>query len=263
MKLLHGATSLWPLFVPFVQLMYNTKVQELTGSSPFCLMFGRKLNELRDYTDTPYTPITQESWEEHQNKIVSIILPSINRRINEKKNKQRIALDKTRKQLVKTELMPGSIVMIADSTYLANPSVRPSTVPLFVGPYTVVSRKLAGPYVLRDSSGVVLDRSVPIDQMKILFRAGERAPPAPVVEGEEAFEVEYIVNDRNDEGEEQEYLVKWRDYPIKDATWEGVSKFDDYKCIETYWKQKIVEEQKKKQNKKGVSVSVLFYVHGN
>ena len=41
-KLLHGAVALWPLYIPFVQLVFNNKVQELTGSTPFSLMFGRR-----------------------------------------------------------------------------------------------------------------------------------------------------------------------------------------------------------------------------
>jgi len=258
-KLLQGATSLWPLYVPFVQLMYNTKVQELTGSTPFALMFGRKQNEPVDYTNTPASPITQESWKEHQDKIVSLILPSINKRIHEKKSKQRAALDKTRRQLVLTQLMPGSIVMIVDTTYIANPSIRPVTVPKFVGPYRVEAYSKAGTYTLRGGDGLIYQREVPLDQMKILFRAGSRPAPEPPKEGEEAFEVEEILDDRN-EGEEQEYHVKWKGWPLKDATWEPISQFDDYKCIETYWKNKILKEHANTKKKKPVAVNLLFYI---
>ena len=40
----------WPLFVPFAQLSFNNKVASLTNSTPFALMFGRNMNELKDYT---------------------------------------------------------------------------------------------------------------------------------------------------------------------------------------------------------------------
>ena len=95
-KMLQRASAFWPLLVPFVQLTYNKKVQELTGSSPFCLMFGRKQNEPEDYTSIPSQPITIENWKEKQSRIVSLILPSLNKRINEKKSKQRMELNKTR-----------------------------------------------------------------------------------------------------------------------------------------------------------------------
>jgi len=263
-KLLKGAISLWPTFVPFVQLMYNTKVQELTGSSPFSLMFGRKVNELKDYSNTPAQPITTENWIEHQRKIASLIMPSINNRINDKKTKQRLALDKTRKKLLSEALLPGSIVMIVDSTYLANPSLRPSTQPKFVGPYTVVRNTLGG-YLLHDSTSTALPRAVHIDQMKVLFRAGERAPPKALldgVEGEETFEIDEILDDRNEENEEQEYLVKWKGYDESEATWEVIENFDDYKCVETYWKKKIEKEHNRiKKKGKAPTVRHIIYEH--
>ena len=67
-RLLHGTSALWPLYIPFVQLMYNNKVSELTGSTPFSLMFGRQMNELRDYTITPYQPIDMNEWKAPKKK---------------------------------------------------------------------------------------------------------------------------------------------------------------------------------------------------
>lgn len=162
---------------------------------------------------------------------------------------------------MRTELMPGSIVMIVDKTYIANPSLRPSTVPKFVGPYVVVGRTLHGPFILRDTTGAVLDRHIPLDQMKILCRAGDKPMKAPPVDGEESFVVEEILDDMIDENEEQQYLVKWKDYPVKDATWEPISQFDDYACIEKYWKNKIMKTHKKIKNKKRTDVSLILYVH--
>ena len=268
-KLLQGHTSLWPLFVPFVQLMYNTKVQALTGSSPFCLMFGRKLNELRDYTNIPYEPITHESWQQHQDKIVSLILPQINKRINEKKTEQRTALDKTRKTLVHTKLIPGSIVMIPDPLYLVNPAMRPSTTPKFVGPYTVVRRTLNGPYVLRDGTGAPLDRHINIDQMKILLRAGEKPPRKPLAEQQEhehatteSYIIEEVVDNKVVRGE-QKYLVKWKDYPASENTWEPIHHFNDYGCIEKYWKNKIIAQQREAINNNAPNVAHIIYTHRN
>lgn len=264
-RYLKGATALWPLYVPFVQLMYNNKVQELTGSTPFSLMFGRALNEMKDYTKTPAEPITQDTWKEHQDKIVSLILPAINKRIGEKKTKQRAALDKTRKLLVTANLKAGSIVMIKDAAYLANPSMRPSTAPLFVGPYVVVAQAMDGPYSLKDDTGTPFGRKVPRDHMKVLFTAGDRVESG--VESAEkkgqSYEIDELLNDRNDDGEgATEYLVKWKGCDKKKATWEPSTMFNDYACIEKYWKQKMLlklQKEKEKQEKSKANVAFLFY----
>src|SRR5271163_3340135 len=74
-KLLHGVEENWPLFAPFAQLSFHNKVAALTGSTPFSLMFGRELNEMKDYsTETPKL-ISYEDWENHQERIISLIYP--------------------------------------------------------------------------------------------------------------------------------------------------------------------------------------------
>ena len=74
-KLLHGYTHNWSIYVPFAQVVFNDKVASLTGSSHFSLMFGRALNELKDYTqgEAPI-PIPLSDWEAHQNKILSLFI---------------------------------------------------------------------------------------------------------------------------------------------------------------------------------------------
>ena len=44
-------------------------------------------------------------------------------------------------------------------------------------------------------------------------------PPPELVEGEEVYEVETILNHRR-QGQGYQYYVKWRGYPISDASWE-------------------------------------------
>ena len=215
-KLLHGASALWPLYVPFVQLMYNLKVQDLTGSSPFVLMFGRQMNEMRDYSVEPYQPVNLEEWKEHQEKVVSLVLSSISKRISKKQSAMRKKLDALRKTVTKKEVTPGTIVMIKDPTYLAHPSLRPSTQPEWIGPYTVVRRTLYGPYILRDDTGMIYHRFVNFDQMKIVFSA-DKIPAEREEEEENTYEVDYVVDHREENGV-YKYKVKWKGYDMSEST---------------------------------------------
>ena len=168
-KLLHGAVALWPLYIPFVQLVFNSKVQELTGSTPFALMFTRTLNQLIDYTTQPHAAVNMDDWQQHQEKVVSLIFPSVSDRIKGKQEAMRSKLDALRKKVTSDELLPGTVVMIKDPIYLLNPSLRPTREPTWIGPYTVVRRTLYGPYIFRDDTGQVYARQVNIDQMKVLY----------------------------------------------------------------------------------------------
>ena len=51
-------------------------------------------------------------------------------------------------------------------------------------------------------------------------------PPPELVDGEEVYEVETILNHRK-RGRGYQYYVKWRGYPISDASWEPEHSFSD------------------------------------
>ena len=58
-----------------LKLLLIIRLVSLTGSSPFALMFGRELNELKDYSDDPeYLPSHLDDWKQHQEKILSLYL---------------------------------------------------------------------------------------------------------------------------------------------------------------------------------------------
>lgn len=249
-KLLHGASALWPLYVPFVQLMYNIKVQQLTGSSPFSLMFARQLNEMKDYSKLPAQSIDVDAWKEHQEKVVSLILPSISDRIRGRQEAACKKLDALRKKVTADELAPGSVVMIKDPAYLLHPSMRPSTEPEWIGPYTIIRRTRMGPYVLRDDTGEVYGRHVNFDHMKVVYGANKTHATTHNTEsddddddgGQQSYVVDFIVDHKEVDGEFK-YKVRWKGYSAKDDTWERQDNFNDPQPVERYWKLQMMKKQ--------------------
>ena len=51
-------------------------------------------------------------------------------------------------------------------------------------------------------------------------------PPPELLEGEEVYEIESILNHRR-RGRGYQYYVKWAGYPISDASWEPEHVFSD------------------------------------
>jgi hypothetical protein len=278
MKLLHGASIFWPLHLPFVQLSYNDKVQSLTASTPFSLMFGRVPNTLKSYTADAATglPTDLADWKKHQEEVVSLILPAVSKRISGEQSKYRERLDKTRSQLTTLEIPKGSSVMIKDPKYLLNPGMRPSHEPMYIGPYTVVRQSKYGAYVLRDETGELLDRSVHLDQIKVRLspaRPYKRAPrPSAAADSaaadstvdsaaadsaaadpavgddeddDDVYVVEKILSHRHDD-DGLSYHVKWKGYPLSESTWVKETDFVDTAVIHRYLRETAMKNEGKR-----------------
>ena len=221
-KQLHGVNENWSLYVPFAQLSFNDKISSLTGSSPFSLMFGRSMNQLKDYSNsTNPTPIPLDDWKTHQDKILSLIYPAISDRIKGAKLKLAATLAKHRRIISSESVPPGSSVMLHD------PVRNNKFEPTYVGPYTVVRRARNGAYVLKDATGDILDRHVPVDQLKIMSKKPRKAD-------NQIFEVDKILQHRGDPGK-YEYLTSWKNHSFYHDSWEPETSFLDDQIIKNYW----------------------------
>jgi len=300
MKLLRGATTYWPLHLPFVQYAYNDKVQSLTGSSPFVLMFNRQPNAAKRYElDINHDePCDYDEWKKHQLEVLSLVFPAINKRIDTQQQKYRAYLDQIRAKLIAKELSVGVRVMIKDPRYLLQPGMKPSSAPKYVGPYTVVRKTKYGTYILRDMKGELLERSVPIDQIKtsaptftdtdkkiqdapIVVTAPAasdsdkdampvEAPSVPTSAGSDKrkakaeLEPERILNSKFD-GQGLKYLVKWKHKHASSASWVRASVIEDSArhLIEEYFKDKDKDSVYDQRDKRFTRSSIrTVRVHG-
>ena len=225
-KMLNGTSNHWPLFVPFAQFAYNSKVSSLTASSPFALMFGREPNELRDHTGEEPVRVNLEDWHQYQRKVLSVIYPAMSDRIMSQKLRQSERTDRLHRLILPQSIPVGSTVMLKD------PTRQNKFEPTYIGPYTVVRRSRGGAYVLKDATGDLLDRHVPADQLKLIARRKRRVDTDQPV-----YEVETILDHRGAPGS-YEYLVHWKGYQRADSTWEPAASFLDHKIIESYWRSK-------------------------
>lgn len=211
----------WPLHLPFIQSVYNDKIAELTGSSPFALMFGRERNKQVDHTSTPIGEKDQHAWQQQQEQLISLIYPAIALRAKKYKEKYIARLNKQREAAMMSELAPGTKVWVRDQSYLHPRSIRNKADPRYQGPFWVKHRSLNGPYVIVDSNGVPFPRRVPIEHLKVI----QYTPGTFSSDTSDVYEVQSILDERyNKKTKQHQYLVKWRYYADKYNSWVDASK---------------------------------------
>jgi hypothetical protein len=95
-KVLKGNLSDWVVWVPFVQMAYNSRISGRTGSSAYSLMFGRALRSFRN-NDLVEKEFDVKKWQDYQQQMRKIVYPAILERVTEKKNQQAVRFNETHK----------------------------------------------------------------------------------------------------------------------------------------------------------------------
>ena len=80
-------------------------------------------------------------------------------------------------------------------------------------------------------------------------------PPPDLVDGEEEYEVEKIIDSKHKgRGHKLHYLIKWKGYPTSDNSWEPAENLNAKELIGEYEKRKRPNKTKaKKAIKKGIT----------
>jgi hypothetical protein len=188
-------------------------------SAPFVLMFGRIANDAGDFSDWLPNPDQDPEFKQHlshMREMFDSIFPAIADAVASRRERQ---LNKLNRQRRVIEPLPiGTSVMIRD------PQRSKKRRAHYVGPYTVVDRTDTGSYRLRDDTGDMLDRSVPIEQLKVI----------PTVDQSNVQRVKAILD--HDSGPDgYRYLVHWFGESADQATWVPQQDFNDFDVISNYW----------------------------
>lgn len=236
-KMLQGAMSTWDTVLPLVTHYYNTTTRSLTKTSPYALMFTRAWHHLQggesylidDFdheewiSDQDFTtwneqhPERLNSWiNEHQKQVLHHIYPAIRDNITHKRKQTADKFNASHH--IVAPLTVGTSVMAIDPAQSSKHDQK------WVGPYKIDTVTPTGTYLIRDAQGTVLRRA--ISQLKVIPDDDEKF---------QSWEVEKIIR-HSGEGKSLRYLVKWKNFPNSQNSWQKPDEFDDLKVISDYWK---------------------------
>jgi len=218
----------WDELLPLMEMAYNSSIQASTGFSPYFLNHGREmatcLSRAMEHTDEPAHPAPAagdmlKQWEEALNKA--------REHIRKAQERQRKYADQHRRDVT---LSVGDRVLLSTDNLRHRMSGAPKLLERFIGPYPVKRVISSTAYELDLPNSM---RMHPVFHIHLLRpyidstaafpeRVPYHARPAPAVQGTEAepeWEVESVL-DKRTRGRNTSYLVKWKGYPMEEASWE-------------------------------------------
>ena len=213
----------WSSLLPYLEFAYNNAPQKSTGYSPFYLNYGF----------SPRTPIamTLDSFPESKNEAVSTYVEhmqslwnSAQDAIHEAQTSQ--AYHANRHRDLNRTFAVGDDVLLSTKglkvKFLAKNSHKLQ--PLYIGPFKItqklspVSYRLQLPPTLRIHDVIYISKLRPYHAPTT--PANSREHILLEDSGTRLYIVEALLRSRSPRGRPTEYLVKWKDFPEHESTWE-------------------------------------------
>lgn len=226
----------WSDYLPLVQLSINRYIKSKSLTSPFSLMFARRVTLPDDYANKdkyaiPKDIMSIEELEERIEYMHNRVFPAINEREKKINELMRKRFDDNH---MLVDIPVGSHVMVKVRQ-------RPSKLsPIYDGPYTVIRRNQGGSYELKDEMNEILHRNYVPSELKVV-NVDEKS-----IE-DEYFEIEAI-RDHRGKAANREYLIKWKGYGERMCSWITADDVSDPHILQKYWK-KHVQLQKQEEDR--------------
>lgn len=221
----------WINKLPFVEFNYNNTINQSTGYSPFYLCYGYNPT-VPMFLLQPYQQRSEVQSVDEWIELMKKTNESAKSNIQQAIQKQSQQANKHRKDMIFEE---GDMVLLSTTNLKLRGSRKLN--PRFVGPFKIIKKisdvayklQLTHPFdKIHDVFHVSLLKPFVIDP----YKRGYERPPPELVDGAEEYEVERIVDKRVKtigKRTKIEYLVKWKDYPAYENTWEPIENLTNCK----------------------------------
>jgi len=223
----------WPEWLGTVEFAYNNKVHSSTQTMPFKANYGQdprmgfKGRKKGKYEGAEKFVTKMKEIQEEAKAALGKVQEEIKKYVDRKKGDV-------------NEYKVEDLVMLSTKD-LKYQMVRRRTEKLterFVGPYRIKKIVLSNTVELELPSTIKIHLVVNVSRIRRYVRQIEgqrKEQPAPVViEGEEEWEVERILNKQQIRGKDK-YLVRWKGFTAESDTWEGEENLENAKeAIEEY-----------------------------
>ena len=231
----------WAQLLPLAEFAYNNHTNATTKESPFYLNYGFH----------PSSPIilgiTQVKTAQETLELMQGTLKQAIDNIKKAQQNQKEQADKTRRN---TEFQEGDLVYLA-AEHILTPEQRNRPTkklqPRYLGPFRILEIINPVAYKLELPEGYKIHNVFHASLLKKhnisneeQFPKRSKTEPQPVqLYQQPEWEIEEILDTRitrKGQQHQKEYLIKWKDYPLWDATWEPEKNLKHAQEILQEWK---------------------------
>jgi len=217
----------WPDWLGIAEFAYNNKIHTATKISPF------KANYYQD------PRMGFEGRRKGKYEVVGKFVKRM-KKIQEEakavlgKVQEEMKKFANRRQKEKEEYRVGDLVLLSTKDLKWQMKGRKSEklIEHFVGPYKVKGIISSNTIELELPKSIRIYPVVNISRVQLYkpqVKGQKKTPPKPVIiEGEEEFKVEKIINKRTVRGKEK-FLVRWKGYTAEEDTWENRENLENAK----------------------------------
>jgi transposase InsO family protein len=221
----------WVQLLPLAQFAYNSSTTETTLVTPFYANFGY---EMVAYREPGVTDVDNQS--------ARIQVAHIKKLHKELAAELQFVAERNAHYYNKKRSQEPTLIE-GDRVYLLRTNINTKR------PSQKLDHKKLGPFKIKEVRGplnykLALPKTMnihPVFHISLLELAPEGAPPAPLTEIEPVnpnaeYEVEEILDCRYVRNKIK-YLIKWKDYPHSENTWEPKSSLNHLETLEEFHRQ--------------------------
>lgn len=224
----------WEELLPLLEIAYNSSIQMSTGYSPYYLNTGREFPNLIarameniESISNPAVVKTIQQWAE--------ALESAKETIEKAQENQQFWANKHRRELT---FDVGSKVLLSTENIRSGMIGASKFLPRFIGPYLIkrvissTAYELDLPSTMHIHPVFHINLLKPYIDGKSLFPnrildPNTIRPPPEMISSDDGItaEPEWVVEDiieKRIRRQHEEYLVRWKGYPLEESTWEPI-----------------------------------------
>jgi len=218
----------WSKYLFLAEFSYNNAVQESIKHSPFFANYGYNPRHSPAFSSSSNVPRADEIIKDF-----SELAKELKENLKEASKKQEQFANKHRSDA--PNFKRGDKVWLNSSLVIHKGNKKLRTRKL--GPFKIIKKISPVSFQLELPNNLKIHSVIHVSELETIYEDNfgrKQEPPPPInINEEEEFEVEEILDVRKHYGKTQ-YLIKWKGYPLSDASWEPESNLNCQELIKKF-----------------------------